>query len=87
MDLFPHKSMSVISKHLDCDGLTTFEDPVHNQLQEIHRQNEARITMLQKQFKTALCQIAANCNGKYIPDRDEVVSTPYENMSAFKSCV
>ena len=68
-----------MGRHLDCDGLTTFIDPVQNRLLQIETEYQQKIQGLTQQLcmaKAIIYQYTAGMNGtgKHMENADDIVS-------------
>ena len=68
-----------MGRHLDCDGLTTFIDPVQNRLSQIETDYQQKIQDLTQQLcmaKAIIYQYSAGMNGtgKHLENSDDIVS-------------
>lgn len=70
--------MGRLSRHLDSDGLTTFNDPVQQGIQKIKEDYEREIKVIRNHLaaaNAALLQHASACSGgtRCILDKDDMV--------------
>lgn len=75
---FCHK-VGRLSRHLDSDGLTTFNDPVQQGIQKIKEDYEREIRVIRNHLaaaNAALLQHASACSGgtRCILDKDDMVN-------------
>ncbi|XP_013412124.1 myotubularin-related protein 4 [Lingula anatina] len=71
-----HRSISMVARHLDCDGLTTFEDEIHQRLQQKEEEYQNRIAFLMNQLRLARRWIPGVNGLGRSGDKDDVMSLP-----------
>ena len=78
------RQQSGIGKHLDWDGLTTFNDPVQQQIEKIETKYEEKlqaVTHQLTQLQNLIAHTASACNGEVMCSHDfgkiEEVGQPF----------
>lgn len=73
VDTQVHRQQSGIGKHLDWDGLTTFNDPVQQQIEKIESRYEERFQVMKQQLtqlQNLIAHTASACNGEVLCSHD-----------------